>query len=412
MEFSTEVIADFAVIMTVGAIATFIFHRLKQPLILGYLIAGIIIGPYTPPFGFINQPEVLEASAELGVILLLFGIGLEFPLKKLLSVGLKAYAVISIIEIVWMFVLSFFIGLLLEWPVMDSLFLGMALASSSTVVIAKVLSDMGKLQDTSALVMMGVLVVEDLIVVLALGLATSVIDAGSISFLDLSFSVGRMLLFVIGSLVIGLRFIPRIIDWINHPEEGEGYTEHDEVIVLTALGFCFALSVIANFLDLSMAIGAFLMGVIIASARSAHRISFLTLRIKEMFGAMFFVSIGALIDITQFTAFFLPGLLVIATMLLGKVVGCGLGTRLMGYDLSTSLKVGLGMGQVGEFALIVAKSGQDLGVTSPFLFPIIGMAVGVTAFMTPYLIRFSYRLNPEWISNAWGKDRWNRPGDK
>lgn len=268
-----------------------------------------------------------------------------------------------------MFILSFFIGWLLDWPLVDSLFLGTALASSSTVIIAKVLSDMGKLKETSAMVMMGVLVVEDLIVVLTLGLITSVVEVGSLNVFDISLSVSRMLLFIVGSLVIGLRFNPRIIDRMNYPEEGEGQAEHDEVIVLAALGFCFALSVIANTLGLSMAIGAFLMGVIIASAKSAHRIVTLTLRIKEMFGALFFVSIGALIDITQFPIFFLPALLVIATMLVGKIVSCGAGTRLMGYDLSTSLKVGLAMGQVGEFALIVAKVGQDLGVTKPLPIP-------------------------------------------
>lgn len=403
MQFSTEVIADFAIIMTVGGLATFIFHRLKQPLILGYLIAGILIGPYTPPFSFINQPEVLEAAAELGVILLLFGIGLEFPLDKLRKIGIKTYAVISLIEIAWMFALSFVIGRMLGWPLIDALFLGIALASSSTVVIAKVLTDMGKLKDTSTMVMMGVLVVEDLIVVLILGLVTSIVDVGSLNVIDLSLSIGKMLLFVVGSLLLGLRFIPKAIDWVNHPETGEGQTEHDEVIVFAALGFCFGLSVIANMMGLSMAIGAFLMGVIIASAKSAHRIIILTSRIKEMFGALFFVSIGALIDITQFQVFFLPALLVIATMLFGKIIGCGMGTKLMGYDLSTSLKVGLGMGQVGEFALIVAKAGQDLGVVSSFLFPIIGMAVGVTAFLTPYLIRFSYRIDPVMLSSHWNQ---------
>lgn len=391
MDFSTEVIADFAVIMTMAGLATLIFHRLRQPVILGYLIAGIIIGPYTPPFSFINQPEVFNAAAELGVILLLFGIGLEFPLSKLKNIGLKTYGVISLIEIAVMFVLSFLVGRLFGWSFIDSLFLGTALASSSTVLIAKVLTDLGKLKDTSTGIMMGVLVVEDLVVVLILSLITSVETTNSVSLVFLSLSVGKILLFVIGSLVVGLKFIPRFIDWV-HPEVSEGQSEHDEVLVLAALGLCFGLSVAANVTGLSMAIGAFLMGVIIASAKSGAHIAALTLPIKDVFGAMFFVSIGALIDITQFKIFLLPALVIITTMLIGKVLGCGLGTRLMGYDVPTALKVGLGMGQVGEFALIVVKAGQDLGATSAFLFPTVGVAVGVTAFLTPYLIRLSYTL--------------------
>jgi len=392
-DFSTQVIADFAVIMMVAGIVTYIFHKIKQPLILGYLIAGIIIGPYLLPFNIIRQPGVESAFAEVGVLVLLFAIGLEFPLSKLMKIGLKTYAVISLIEIALMFGLSFLVGHFMKWSMMDSLFLSAALASSSTVVIAKVLTDMKKLKDVSATVMMGVLVVEDLAVVLTLSIITSVVGASSFTAIDLTWTVGKIILFIAGTLIIGLLTIPKIIDRINHPEEGECQVEHDEVLVLVALGFALGLSILADYIGLSMAIGAFLMGVLIANSKSAGRIVYLSHRIKELFGALFFVSIGAHIDVTLFQSFLVPAIVVIVVMLIGKVLGCGLGTKLMGYDLSTSLKVGFGMGQIGEFALIVAKVGQDMGVVSPFLFPTIGIAVAFTAFLTPYLIKASYRID-------------------
>jgi CPA2 family monovalent cation:H+ antiporter-2 len=166
------------------------------------------------------------------------------------------------------------------------------------------------------------------------------------------------------------------------------------VLLLAALGICFALSVIGNLVGLSLAIGAFLAGIFVASSRAAASVNMLVHSIRDMFAAIFFVSMGMLIDITQFQSFLLPALVVTAAMVLGKVLGCGLGARLFGFDVSTALKVGLGMGQIGEFAFIVAKAGQDLGVISSFVIPTIGVSVAITAFLSPYMIRLSYRIDP------------------
>lgn len=386
MTFSAEIVADFAVIMTIAGIVTFLFYKLKQPLILGYLIAGIIIGPYTPPFSLVTRPDVFGAAADLGVILLLFGIGLEFPLSKLRSIGLKVPIGISAIEITLMFLVSYAIAWILGWSFMDALFLGAALASSSTVIIAKVLNDLGKLRDTSALVMMGVLIVEDLFVVLMLALIPSIAGTGSSALPGVVWTIGKVLLFVFGTLIIGNFLVPRIIDRTAR-------LERNEVLILVALGLCFGLSVVANLLGLSMAVGAFLIGVLVANAKSSGKVALLTSPIKDMFAAMFFVSMGALIDITQFRIFLVPALIVTAVMMLGKMVGCGLGTKLFGYDTSTSLKVGLGMGQVGEFAFIIIKAGQALNLISPIIFPIIGVAAAITAFSTPYTIKLSYQID-------------------
>ncbi len=182
MSLEIDIVSDLAVIMVVAALVTYLFHKLKQPLVLGYLIAGIIIGPYTPPQSFVLRLDVLRAGAELGVILLLFGIGLEFPLKKLRSVG-KVSIGVSSFEIALMFLVSYGAGFLLGWSFLDSTFLGAALASSSSAIIAKVLADLGLLKEVSATIMLGVLVVEDLIVVLLLAVLQSLVSVGSLSFL-------------------------------------------------------------------------------------------------------------------------------------------------------------------------------------------------------------------------------------
>jgi len=391
MDFSSQILADFAVILIVGAAVTFIFHKLKQPLIIGYLVAGIIIGPYTPPFAFVQEFEAIEAAAGLGVVLLLFSIGLEFPLKKLLKLGIRNYIIISFFEITLMFAISFLTGWLFSWPWLDSLFLGMALASSSTVVIAKVLQDLGKIKDISATVMMGVLIAEDLIVVLMLAVATTILGVESADFSDIMLTTGKMILFVIVAVVAGSFIIPKVIDYIAKPEREDNHV-HDEVLAIASVGICFGLAIIGGFFGLSVAIGAFLVGILVAAAKSAEKVAHVTAPIKDLFAAIFFVSMGTLIDITQFQDFWVPVIIVTAVMLLGKVLGCGFGSRVCGYDRNTSLKVGLGMGQIGEFALIVVKAGQDLNVISPFIFPTIGIAVGITAFLTPYLIRASYRI--------------------
>lgn len=385
MSFSSSIVADLAIIMIIAAVVVFIFYRLKQPMIIGYLIAGIIIGPYTPPFSLISQPAVFSATADLGIIFLLFAIGLKFPLPRLLSVG-KVSLGVAAIEIAIMLLLSFGISGLLGWSIIEAAFLGTALASSSTAIIAKVLSDMGKLKETPSLIMLGVLVIEDLIVVGLLAVITAIVDNGSIDARHVSWILVKVITFMIGSLVLGILFIPLILNRMAK-------LGNNEVLLLIVLGLVFGLSIIANLIGFSMAIGSFLMGVIVASARSADKIDSLISPVRDMFAAIFFVSMGALIDVTQFKEFLLPALLVTVLMVTGKMVGCGIGTKIFGYDTSTAIKVGLGMSQIGEFAFIVMKAGQDAGAISSVLFSIVGVAAGITTFLTPYLIKLSYRIN-------------------
>ena len=385
MDFSASIVADLAVIMIIAAVLVYIFHFLKQPTIIGYLAAGIIIGPYTPPFSFIEQPEVFSATADMGVILMLFGIGLNFPLSKLKEVG-KVSLGVALIEVAFMLAISFAVSQWLGWPLMDSLFLGTALASSSTTIIAKVLGDMGKMKETSTTIMLGVLVIEDLVVVGLLAVIISTVTGGSLSIASISIVVGKIVIFIFGSLILGLLIIPRALNRMAK-------VGNTEVLLLIVLGLAFGLSIVAKLLGFSMAIGAFLMGVIIASVKPIDKIIDLITPIKEMFAAVFFVSVGALIDITQFRVFLLPALLVTVLMIAGKMLGCGIGTRILGYDNSVSIKVGLGMSQIGEFAFIVMKAGQDADLISSYLFPTVGVAAAITTFLTPYLIKFSYKFD-------------------
>ncbi len=385
MTFSSEIVADLAVIMIIAAIVVYIFYLLKQPMIIGYLVAGVIIGPYTPPFGLIKEPAVFSATADLGVILMLFGIGLHFPLSKLKAVG-KVSIGVAAIEIAFMLGLSFAIGRLFDWPLMDALFLGTALASSSTTIIAKVLGDMGKLKDTPALIMLGVLVIEDLIVVGLLAVVTSAAESGTVNLVNISIIIAKILAFLFGSLILGLLIVPRVVNRMAK-------SGNNEVLLLIVLGLAFGLSIVAYSLGFSMAIGAFIMGVIVASVNPVEKITDLISPIKDMFAAIFFVSMGALIDVTQFRVFLVPALLVTALMIVGKIIGCGVGTKAFGYNIPTSVKVGLGMSQIGEFAFIVMKAGQDANLISPSLFPTVGVAAAITTFLTPYLIKFSYRID-------------------
>ncbi len=374
----TLLVQDLAIVLIIAAVISFIFHRLNQPLVVGYIIAGIIIGPYTPPFSYLSQPEAVSALAEIGVILLLFGIGLTFPLSKLVSLG-RVSLVVATIEIGLMMFFSLITGSFLGWPLINSVFLGAALASSSTAIIAKCMYDMKLLEEPSCDIMLGVLIVEDLAVVLMLATLQSFAAAGSLPLGDLLVLGGKIVAFLGGSLLVGWRLVIPFIENVRR--------ESNEILVITVVGVCFAYSIAAYLLGFSVAIGAFIAGVILAGWRGADKLIEETLPLREVFGAIFFVSVGALMDVTSFGTYLVPALLITLTMLGGKFLGCSLGTRVSGYKWTTAVRVGLGMAQTGEFAFIVIKAGTDLGVLTVPLFSIVGLVTVITTFMTPYMIK-------------------------
>ncbi len=387
MSFEIQVITDLAVVMVIASVVAFIFYKLKQPLIIGYLIAGVIIGPYTPPFNFIRETEFLSVFAEIGVVLLLFTIGIEFPIRRLRSIG-RVVIGVSAIEIALMLIVSWVVGHFLGWGFYDTLFLGAALASSSTTIIAKVLGDTGKMKEISATIMLGILVVEDVVVVIILAMLQNVAVTSVISVTSSVWLVAKLVIFIGGTLVVGGFFVPKLLDRFSE-------VQNHELLYILMIGVCFVFAILATQIGFSAAIGAFIIGVVIARSRLREEINREIGPFKIVFGAIFFVSMGALMDVTQIAVFWVTAVIITVAVILTKLASCGFGTHMFRYDKKTSIQVGLGMGQIGEFAFIVAKSGQDIGVTSSFLLPIIGVATIITAFITPYLIKFSFK----WHSN-------------
>jgi CPA2 family monovalent cation:H+ antiporter-2 len=384
----TQAITDLAIVMAVGSAVAFLFYKLKQPLIIGYLIAGIIISPFT--FGLISSDTTfISVFAEIGVILLLFTIGLEFPIRKLKALG-RVVIGVSALEITMMLIVSWVVGTLLGWSFYDTLFLGAALASSSTTIIAKVLGDAGKISEISSIIMLGILVVEDVVVVIILAMFQNLVVVHAIAVVDLLWLIAKLVIFIGGTLIVGGFFIPKAIDRVAQ-------TESKELLYVSLLGICFVFAIISAKLDFSAAIGAFLIGVVVARARCREEINRQIGPFQLVFGAIFFVSMGALMDIKQIVNYWLPAIVITLAVIGTKLASCGFGARLFGYNKTTSWRIGLGMVQIGEFAFIVAKTGQDLGVAtntviiSDFLLPTIGVATMITAFITPYLIKYSFR---------------------
>ncbi len=387
MSFELQIITDLAVVMVVASAVAFLFYKLKQPLVIGYLIAGILIGPFTLPFTLVTNVDFLSVFAEIGVILLLFTIGLEFPIRKLKTIG-KVVIGVSAIEISTMLIVSYIVGVLLNWGFYDTLFLGAALSSSSTTIIAKVLSDAGRIKEMSSVIILGILVVEDVVVVIILAMLQNIALTNAISVTSSLWLTAKLIIFIGGTLIVGGFFIPKAIDRISR-------TESKELLYVSLLGICFMFAILSTQIGFSAAIGAFIIGVVVARSQCREEINKQIGPLQLFFGAIFFVSMGALMDITQITTYWFPALVITFVVVGTKLASCGFGTCLFHYDRRTSLRVGLGMGQIGEFAFIVVKAGQDLGVVSVFLLPILGVATIITAFITPYLIKFAYKEPPE-----------------
>jgi len=385
LEVITQAITVLAIVMVVGSLVAFLFYKLKQPLIIGYLIAGIIISPFS--FGLISNTAIqtLSIFAEIGVILLLFTIGLEFPVRKLKAIG-RVVLGVSALEITMMLIVSWVVGILLDWRFYDTLFLGAALASSSTTIVAKVLSDAGKISEISSIVMLGILVVEDVVVVIILAMLQNLVIVHAITVIDLVWLIAKLVIFIGGTLIVGGLFIPKAIDRVAQ-------TDNKELLYVSLLGICFAFAILSTQIGFSAAIGAFLIGLVVARARCREEINRQIGPFQLVFGAIFFVSMGALMDFNHIIDYWLPAVVITLAVFGTKLASCGFGTRLFGYNKTTSLRVGLGMAQVGEFAFIVIKTGQDLGpdIISAFLLPTIGVVTIITTFITPYLIKYSFK---------------------
>ena len=372
---------DLAVVMIVAGLVTIICHRLKQPVVLGYIIAGVIIGPHTPPFPFIKDEESIQTLAELGVVFLMFSLGLEFSLRKLRKVGFAALiaAALEILLMVWV---GFEIGRAFGWKAMDCIFLGAMLSISSTTIIVKALGELGRTKEKFAELIFGILIVEDILAIVMIALLSGIAMTGSLAVGEVFNTTARLAIFLAVSLVLGLLAVPRLLGYVA------GF-KSNEMLLITVLGLCFGVSLLAVKLNYSVALGAFVIGAVIAEAREIHRIEILTEPIRDMFSAVFFVAIGLQIDPKLLVQHGLPVAVISLAVVLGKVVTCAFGAFVAGNDTRTSLRVGMGLAQIGEFSFIIASLGLTLHVTSEFLYPIAVTVSAITTLFTPYLIKSS-----------------------
>ena len=297
------ILQDFTIIMVVASIMAMISYKLKQPMVIGYIIAGMIIGPYTPPFSLILNFDILNLFAEIGVILLLFVVGMEFPIEKLKKIGKKAL-VIAFSEGLGTFAIGYFVCQALNYTVSDSLFLALAISVTSTVIVMRILEELDMIKEEATIIILGVAVIEDIIIISMLAIMQSVSSTGELSGLELITSVGTVLAFIGGALFIGSKTIPKLVNLI-------GKTNQHDVIVVAILGVAFGLSYIAFEIGISVATGAFFAGVLIAESKVHAVTQVLTTPLKDMFGALFFVSVGALMDITKLPIFIVPAIILI-----------------------------------------------------------------------------------------------------
>ncbi len=401
----TTFVTDLAIIMILASIVTLAFFKIRQPLIIGYLFAGMLLGPLSPLWawflpeggppsepivgiGILSDISALNLFAEIGIILLLFVIGIEFPFNKIRSIGKVAIGV-GTIGLFTTLVAVFFVANSFGMNFMDSLFIAAALSISSTAIIVKILEDAGKIKKESSILILGILIVEDVIAVILISTLQSIALVGTISIESVLVVVMVATGLIVGTFTVGRKVIPPLIDKV-------AAAENREILLLSVLGVCFGYALLANIVGLSVAIGAFLAGVLVAESKSAEVSKLLSSPIKDMFVAIFFVSIGALMDISQLQnyIFLAIALILVATGM--KFGGNMLGNFIFRQNRGKSLRSAFTLAAPrGEFSIIIVKVGVDLGAVSAFLFPLIGIITIITAFISPFLINASDKVVPK-----------------
>ena len=390
---SNFIVQDFAIIMIVAAVMLIITYKLRQPMVIGYILAGMVIGPYTPPFKLIQNVETVNVFAELGIIMLLFVVGTEFPIAKLKSVG-KTSVIVGIPESLGTLIIVFFIAQTLGFSFYDSIFIALAMSITSTVVTIKILEELNILRDRSSVLILGVLIIEDIIAVSSLAILQSTITTGAdqVSIIQIMYSIGIVIAFIGSILILGSKIIPGALDRV-------GKTNDYTLLLIVILGLAFGLSFVASGLGLSVVIGAFLAGVLVAESKTAAIAKVITIPLRDVFSALFFISIGALTNISLIPLFIVPAIVLILSSFASKLLIVTGILQFRGYDYSTSLRTGLGLSSSrGEMSLIIAKGGQDIGAISSSVLPVLGVVTVVTTFMAPYVIKFGNKI--KFLSNV------------
>ena len=374
-----ELVKDLALILVVAGFVTLIFKKLKQPLVLGYIVAGFLVSPHMPyTMSVVDQGDI-QTWADIGVIFLLFSLGLDFSIKKILKMG--ASPIIAACTIIFcMLALGVIVGYSFGWKEMDCIFLGGMVAMSSTTIIYKAFSDMGLTQQGFASTVMSVLILEDILAIVMMVMLSTVASGNSPDGVQLLGSIMKIGFFLVLWFVVGLFAIPLFLRSVRK-------ILNSETLLIVSLGFCCLMAVISTQVGFSAAFGAFVMGSILAETVEADKIIRLVDPVKNLFGAIFFVSVGMLVKPDVIVQYALPILLLVITILVGQALFGTLGYLLGGQTLKNAMRCGFSMAQVGEFAFIIATLGKSLGVISEFLYPVVVAVSVITTFLTPYMIR-------------------------
>lgn len=381
-------IADLALILISASIITLLFKWLKQPLVLGYIVAGLLAGPYVHIFPTVGDIANINIWAEIGVVFLLFALGLEFSFKKLINVGSTAF-ITATTEVISMLLIGYMVGYLLGWGTMNSIFLGGMLSMSSTTIIIKAFDDLGLRSQRFTGIVFGTLVVEDLIAILMMVLLSTMAVSKDFVGEELLVSVLKVVFFLILWFLIGIFILPAFLKKVKK-------LMNNETLLIVSLGLCLGMVVLATYTGFSAALGAFIMGSILAETIEAEHIEHIIQPVKDLFGAIFFVSVGMLVNPAVLVEYAWPVIIITLVTIIGKAIFSSLGVLLSGESLNISIKSGFSLAQIGEFAFIIAGLGVSLKVLDPFISPIIVAVSVITTFTTPYFIRLA---NPfaEWL---------------
>ena len=376
-----ELINDLAYILMSAGIVTLIFKRLKQPLVLGYIVAGFLVSPHMPYTASIVDTDNVQLWADIGVMFLLFSLGLDFSFKKILKMG--ASPIISTITIIFcMSMLGLCVGQLFHWPKMDCIFLGGMLAMSSTTIIYKAFDDLGLRQQQFAGLVMSVLILEDILAIVMMVMLSAIASGNDPDGGQMLGSVMKIGFFLVLWLVVGIFAVPEFLRRVRR-------LINNEVLLIVSLGLCCAMAVFSTKVGFSSAFGAFIMGSILAETIEAEHIEKLVEPVKNLFGAIFFVSVGMLVDPQILVDYALPILMLVLTILVGQAIFGSIAFMLAGESLRSAMRCGFSMAQIGEFSFIIASLGLSLGVISEFLYPVVVAVSVITTFLTPYMIRLA-----------------------
>lgn len=374
-------ISDLTAILVLAAITTLLCKKINLPSVLGYILAGFLVGPVVEFIPTIHDMANIEVWSDIGVIFLMFGLGLEFSLHKMAEVGVPGFLSAGI-QALGMGIVGFFLGILLGWGTMNSVFLGVMLAMSSTMITMKSIEDMGFKEEKFSDLAMGTLVIEDIIAIFAMVILSTIAVSQSISGLALAERLGILLLYLALWLILGIYLVPTLMKKLVG-------LMNDEVLLIFSLALCLLMALLAEEIGLSTELGAFLAGSLLAGTVHAERVEHLITPCKNLFGAVFFVSVGFMVQPAMILKYIAPILLLAVVAIVGKLFFLTLGGLAAGQELDVSVSSAAAQTQVGEFSFIIAGLGQSLSVTGAFLYPIIVAVSVVTTFTTPFLLKLA-----------------------